>query len=162
MDGSCDVSGCQRETYMGWRPLTKPLGRKICEHHWRRHNDNDPDDDFNLWDAFGFRRPIEICKLVAKKDAPWPAPESDPGRVVFTEPAAKPEPPQQRPGHYEPEKVEPQIIPAVDRPSRCKACGGLREAGHTYCQGCARERRQQAHQERQRRYREKHIQAVKA
>ena len=43
----------------------------------------------------------------------------------------------------------------------CRQCGGGREAGHTYCQSCARGRRQQAHQQRQRRYREKHIQAIK-
>ncbi|MHC4680588.1 MAG: hypothetical protein ACYTEK_18030 [Planctomycetota bacterium] len=52
----CDVSACHRETYMGWRPLTERLGRKICEYHWHRHED--PEDGFDLFEAFGFRRPV--------------------------------------------------------------------------------------------------------
>ena len=39
---------------MGWRPLTERLGKQICEYHWLRHKD--PQDSFDLFDAFGFRK----------------------------------------------------------------------------------------------------------
>ena len=60
--GLCDVPGCSGQTYMGWRPLTERMGRKICERHWRRHRDQQ--DSFNLFEAFGFRRPAGIPKQV--------------------------------------------------------------------------------------------------
>ena len=66
MDGLCDVKGCSRATYMGWRPLTERLGREICEYHWNRHQDKQ--DSFDLFDEFKFRRPAGIRKPVAKKD----------------------------------------------------------------------------------------------
>jgi len=65
--GSCDVSGCQRETYMGWRPLTESRGRQICEYHWNRHKDET--DGFDLFDEFKFRRPAGIRKPVPKKES---------------------------------------------------------------------------------------------
>ena len=65
MDGTCDVSGCTREIYMGWRPLTERQGRQICEYHWRKHRD--PEDSFDLFDAFGFRRPVGLPRTVAKR-----------------------------------------------------------------------------------------------
>jgi hypothetical protein len=68
MDGSCDVPGCTSETCMGWRPLTERLGRKICQGHWRRHQD--PDDSFDLFEVFGFRRLVGLRKPAAKKDVP--------------------------------------------------------------------------------------------
>ena len=66
MDGTCNAKGCTQPTFMGWRPLTERLGRQICEGHWRRHKD--PNDDFDLFEAFGFRRPTGIRKPVAKKE----------------------------------------------------------------------------------------------
>jgi hypothetical protein len=158
MDGTCDVPGCTNETYMGWQPLTESRGKQICEQHWTRHKD--PNDDFDVFDVFGFRRPAAIRKPMPKKDIPQRAPE--PGRVVCMQPVVKPELPQDRPDCHEPAKPEPQGVPAGDTPSGCKACGAEREAGHTYCQSCAQGRKRQAHQQRQKRYREKHIQAVKA
>jgi hypothetical protein len=54
-DEGCDVNGCPGRTHMGWRPLTEKTGRKVCEYHWRRHRDGQ--DSFDLFEAFGFRRP---------------------------------------------------------------------------------------------------------
>ena len=66
MDGLCDVKKCSGQTYMGWHPLTERLGRKICEQHWRRHQD--AHDGFDLFEEFGFKRPEGIPKQVTKKD----------------------------------------------------------------------------------------------
>ena len=63
----CDVTGCSGQTYMGWRPLTERLGRKVCEQHWRRHQD--VQDSFDLFEAFDFKRPAGVPKPVVKKDA---------------------------------------------------------------------------------------------
>jgi len=68
MDGLCDVEGCGKATYMGWRPLTESRGRQICEEHWLRHKD--PQDSFDLFETFGFRRPVWIRKPIAKKNVP--------------------------------------------------------------------------------------------
>ena len=65
-NGSCDVTGCTQPTLMGRRPLTERLGRQICEGHWRRHQD--PEDDFGLFEAFSFRRPVGIQRPLAKKE----------------------------------------------------------------------------------------------
>ncbi len=66
MDGLCDVPGCSGQTYLGWRPLTERMGRKVCERHWHRHRDEQ--DSFDLFEAFGFRRPAGLAKPVVKKD----------------------------------------------------------------------------------------------
>jgi len=63
---SCDVPGCSGQTFMGWRPSTERMGRKICEHHWRRHRDER--DSFDLFEEFGFRRPAGMPKPKVKKD----------------------------------------------------------------------------------------------
>jgi len=57
MDGLCDVvrlgsylfvvqnsapqivEGCNRATYISWRPLTERRGRQICKYHWNRYKD---------------------------------------------------------------------------------------------------------------------------
>lgn len=149
MEG-CDVpegtaGRCGRETLLGWRPLTERLGRKVCEYHFNRHKD--PDDDFNLWDAFGFRRPAGVNRPAPKKDAPRLAPEPAPRPVACIEPTVKPEPPQEKP--------ELHPIPATEKPPGCKACGAEREAGHTYCESCGRERKKLADRQRQKRRYEK-------
>ena len=54
-NGLCDVKGCQNLPLLGWRPLTEHRGRKICEQHWRRHQDEN--DRFDLYVEFKFRRP---------------------------------------------------------------------------------------------------------
>jgi hypothetical protein len=72
MDGLCDVEECRGLPLLGWRPLTERIGRKICEQHWRRHQDKQ--DSFDLFNEFKFRRPERIRKSVAKslaqKDVP--------------------------------------------------------------------------------------------
>ena len=85
MDGSCDVTGCTNSVFMGWRPLTERLGRKICEYHWRRHQD--VQDSFDLFEAFGFRRPPGLPRPVAKKDVVRCAcgRERPPGRKFCTD-----------------------------------------------------------------------------
>jgi hypothetical protein len=129
----CDVNGCTNETYMGWRPLTERIGRKICEQHWTRHQN--PEDSFDLFEAFGFQRPPGIPKPVAKKDGPRRAAEPDPGRKVCTQAIAEPEPPREKPSEL----------------SGCRGCGAEREPGHTFCRSCAAKRKKQSDRERQRR-----------
>ena len=62
---SCDVTGCSEQTFMGWRPLTERIGRKVCEYHWRRHKDEN--DSFDLFEAFGFERPVGMTKPTLAK-----------------------------------------------------------------------------------------------
>ncbi len=137
-DGSCDVPGCRKETFMGWQPLTERLGRQICERHWLKQKDSN--DDFDLFEAFGFRRPAGIQKPVAKLDVPQRTPEPDCGRTARLQPAV------------EPKKPDAKIIPATVRPSRCRACGAEREAGHTYCAECAEKRIKHLNRLRQKRH----------
>jgi len=61
MDGLCDVKGCNKATYMGWRPLTERRGRQICEYHWCRHKDEK--DSFDLYDEFGIKKKIAALKI---------------------------------------------------------------------------------------------------
>ena len=61
MNGLCDVVGCSSLPLLGWRPLTERIGRKVCEHHWRRHQDKQ--DSFDLFDEFKFKRPLGFLKV---------------------------------------------------------------------------------------------------
>ena len=125
MDGSCDVTGCTEQTYMGWRPLTERLGRKICEQHWRRHKDEQ--DSFDLFEEFGFKRPAGITKPKVKKDIDRCAcgrehkPKPVKGKVSGCRDCGG----QREPGH-----------------SYCKKCGQKRKAQ-------SNRRRQQRHYSRQ-------------
>ena len=155
MDGYCNVPGCTKETFTGWQPTNERLGRKVCEYHWRRHKD--PADSFNLWDAFGFRKPAAIEKPTSpKKDVPRCAcgRERLAGRKFCTECAAERERQRKKEAYHE-RKSRPQQEPVEARPILgCRACGAEREAGHTYCPSCGREREKQSARERQkRRYR---------
>jgi len=178
MDGTCDVPGCSNETYMGWRPLTEALGRQVCEDHWRRHKD--PNGSFNLWDAFGFRKPAPT------KGFPEPVPELDRGRTVLAEPhfaeeakkrqkARKGDQPgatleklQNLPVHATEQVAKAMNVShgyvsaakklraeAPENPPGCRACGAEREPGHTYCRSCANERRKITRRQAQSRYRKK-------
>lgn len=60
ISAGCDVPGCIGQTHMSWRPVTERLGKKICEDHWRRHRDLR--DGFDLFEAFGFKRPPKAKK----------------------------------------------------------------------------------------------------
>ena len=118
--GLCDVSGCSGQTYLGWRPLTERLGRQICEHHWRRHKDEQ--DSFDLFDAFGFRRPAGIPKQVTKKGIARCAS----GR------------------EHEPKPVKGKV-------SGCRDCEQPREPGHRYCENCGNRRKVESNRKRQQR-----------
>jgi hypothetical protein len=133
MTTCCAVPGCTNETYMGWRPLTERLGRQICEYHWNRHKD--PADPFDLFDAFGLRRPSRMREPLTRK--------TQPERETR---------PQTRAERYEAEKPGPGTAPAASKTSGCRACGAEREAGHTYCQSCARDRKAESNRRRQERH----------
>ena len=66
MDGLCDVPGCAGLVLLGWRPLTERLGRQVCEQHWLRHRD--PQDGFDLFEAFGFKRPAGRRRPAARRE----------------------------------------------------------------------------------------------
>ena len=140
MDGRCDVPGCTEPGFMGWRPLSENRGRQICERHWLKHKD--PNDSFDLFDAFGLMRPAGIRKPGAGL--------SDPGRKGQTKRRLCP-------GPKNPMKQEPT---EGREGGCCRACGAEREAGHTYCEKCRRERRREANQDRQRRFRVKRAQVA--
>lgn len=130
MNSLCDVQGCSRETYMGWRPLTERLGRQVCKYHWRRHKDEL--DSFDLYEVFKFRRPEGIRK-------PMLITSIEKKQICHGQKILK---------------------PVKSKGSGCKACGAERETGHTYCQKCARYRQRQLHQRRQKRYRTRLAQVV--
>ena len=105
---------------MGWRPLTERLGRKICEQHWRRHKDEQ--DSFDLFEAFGFKRPAGLPKPVVKKD------------VARCDCTKKPEP----------KTVKGKV-------SGCRDCEQPREPGHRYCRKCCKKRKTESNRKRQQR-----------
>ena len=151
MDGSCDVPGCNRQTFMGWRPLTEKIGRKICECHWDRHRDQQ--DSFDLFEAFGFRRPAGIPKQVTKKDVArcGCGRELEPGRKFCTACAAVRE--RQRKKQYYHEEKNRRAQPTVEEDALpCKQCNGARLPGHRYCQKCAERRKKITRRRAQSRY----------
>jgi len=161
MDGSCDVKGCTQPTYMGCRPLTERLGKQICEGHWLRHKD--PQDSFDLFDAFGFRRPAGVRKLTAKPLAEKHLPrcacgrELLPGRRFCTACAQERERRRKREAYHE--RKSRQEEPAEQEPMLwCRQCGVERSPGHTYCPKCAERRRKITRRQAQGRYwRKQHI-----
>ncbi|HUT30850.1 MAG TPA: hypothetical protein VMX13_13745 [Sedimentisphaerales bacterium] len=187
MDGYCDVPGCTNKTYMGWGPRTERLGKQICEDHWFRHKN--PADAFNLFDAFNLRRPAEIRMgemLLATERAKG---AKGIGKAIVRSPDVTALPTladlgiSKRESSEAQKKTDRRVRAVTDgnpptyadlgltkkearvnetRASRCKACGADREPGHTFCDKCSRERKRQAHQQRQRRYRERRAQTVKA
>ena len=150
MDGSCDVTGCSGQTYLGWRPLTERIGHKICEQHWRRHKDEQ--DSFDLFEAFGFRRPAGMPKQVTKRGSARCVcgGELEPGRKFCTVCAAVRE--RQRKKQYYHGKKNRTVEPVVDENTlRCRQCGGRRLPGLSYCEKCADRRKTQSNRERRRR-----------
>jgi len=143
MNGNCDVPGCTDETFMGWRPLTEKRGRQICKTHWNRHKDSK--DDFSLFDVLGFKPPERIPTRPAQKLS-----RSVPARALVSEPPrTTPQCPEETTAN---ERFERSI---KNRDSGCRACGGEREPGFTYCKSCGKDRRRRAHRERQHRYRQR-------
>ena len=124
MDSICDVKGCQGLPLLGWRPLTERIGRKVCEQHWRRHQDKQ--DGFDLFEAFNFQRPARAPRRPVKTETH----RCDCGRELQS-------------GHKQQKPVKGRI---------CKSCGAERRPGHTYCDNCARDRQLQANRERQKQH----------
>jgi len=153
--GSCDVSGCQRETYLGWRPLTESLGRQICEYHWRRHLDEK--DSFDLFEAFGFRRPAGIRKPIAKKDVPrcTCGRELPTGRRLCTVCATERERQRKRQHYHNKKKSQAEHDTTKESTLQCKQCGGPRLPDHIYCSTCAKRRKTITRRQAQSRYRKK-------
>ena len=151
MDGSCDLTGCTDRTLLGWRPLTERLGRKICEDHWRRHEDQQ--DSFDLFEAFGFKRPAGIPTQVTKKGIARCAcgREREPSRRFCAVCAAGRERQRKRQAYHDRKKR--QTEPVVEENSlRCRQCGQARSLGHTYCPKCSERRKTTSHRRRQSRY----------
>jgi len=135
---------------MKW-PLTERIGRKICKHHWRRHQNKQ--DSFDLFEVFGFRRPLGIRKSVPKKKSARCAcgRERLPGRKFCTECATERERIRKKQAYHE-RKTRPQQEPTLQTHIRqCRDCGQPREAGHSYCSKCAEKREKQSNRERRRR-----------
>ena len=151
MFGICDVKKCSEPTFMGWRPLTERRGRQICEQHWRQHSNDE--DSFDLFEAFGFKRPTRIRKPRAKKQIP----RCSCGRELlpryrFCIDCAKERERQRKKRAYHKRKnPEPEPV-AQENILRCRACGGTRKPGCTYCPKCSKEHQRQANRERQRRH----------
>lgn len=154
MNCICDVPGCSSPAFMGWRPLTERRGRKICERHWRRHQN--PKDSFDLFDAFGFRRPAQASKFetVAKPVCNCGR-ELSTGRRLCVVCVAERKRQRNRRVYNERKKKQQQPTQPIEHEGilHCRACGGPREHGHAYCPQCATRRSKQSNCKRQRQYR---------
>lgn len=166
-NGICDITNCQRKTYMGWRPLTTPLGRQICEYHWKRHCDKN--NNFNLFDAFGFPKlPVEnngdFIRQWGTESKKRPqlclcGAELLP-RHRFCEKCAK-ERESRRKREYQRRRRAEKFQYHTDNRAieegfpRCVECGNERLPGHTYCEKCADRQKRKFNCERQCRHRKK-------
>jgi hypothetical protein len=126
---------------LGWRPLTERLGRQICEHHWNRHKDKK--DGFDLYESFGFKRPSEIRKPIARKDVPrcscgW---ERLPGHKFCTVCAAKRERQRKKQAYHERKRPKTQPVEKEKNIICCREFGRPRKPGYTYCSECAKHRK---------------------
>ena len=155
MNGLCDVKECRGLPLLGWRPLTERIGRKVCEQHWRRHQDKQ--DSFDLFDEFKFRRPVGLPKPVAKKYVPRCAcgQELIPGRRFCKICATERERLRKKRAYHE-RKNQQQPI-EQESTLLCRQCGGQREPGYTYCPKCSQRRNNQSNRERQRRHYSKSV-----
>jgi len=126
MNGTCDVPGCTNKTYMGWRPLSEPKGKQICEYHWNLHKVG----GFDLFEAFGFRRPAGRPGRRIQDGSPRCA-------CSRALPSVKPV-----------VKAEPKPEPVRGNPSGCKACGAERQAGHIFCPTCSQQRKAESNRQR--------------
>jgi len=150
MNKSCDVKGCRGLPLLGWRPLTERIGRKICEQHWRQHQDEK--DSFDLFDEFKFRRPEGIPKPTLRKYIP----RCTCGRELapehrFCTVCAAERKRQRNKQYYHGKKVN-QAEPTEEITLKCKQCGGPRLPNHIYCSKCAEHRKTVARRQAQSRY----------
>jgi hypothetical protein len=154
-NGLCDVKECRGLPLLGWRPLTERIGRKICEKHWRRHQDEN--DSFDLFDEFKFRRPLGIRKPITKKDAPRCAcgRELPPGRRLYTVCATERERQRKRQHYHNKKKSQAEHDTTKESTLQCKQCGGLRLPDHIFCSMCAKRRKTITRRQAQSRYRKK-------
>ena len=143
MNGSCDMNGCDRETYLGWRPLTERRGRQICEYHWRRHLDEK--DSFDLFEEFKFRRPAGLPKPVARKYISRCAcgRKLPSGRRLCTVCATERERQRKRQHYHNKKKSQVEHASTKESTLQCKQCGGPRLPGHSYCPKCSERRNNQ-------------------
>jgi len=150
MNGLCDVKECRGLPLLGWRPLTERIGRKICEQHWRRHQDKQ--DSFDLFDEFKFRRPEGLYKPVKKKYVPrcTCGRERLPGRRFCTV-CAKERERQRKKRAYHERKNQQQPI-EQESTLQCKQCGGSRLPDRIYCSKCAKHRKTVTRRQAQSRY----------
>ncbi len=153
MEASCTVPGCDGQNSVGWRPLCEPLssGRKVCEYHFNRHKDKQ--DEFSLFEAFGFERPVEAPKPVPKKGVVLRAcgREREPARRLCEACAAERE--RKRKKQYYDNRKSRVAEPVVEETTpRCKLCDNARSPGHSYCQKCAERRETTTRRKAQSRY----------
>jgi hypothetical protein len=155
--GICDIPKCRGETFMGWRPLTERTGRQICEFHWEGHKNG----RFNLFDAFGFKRPMIKTKPVKKQTEHCACGgELQPGHRLCKNCAAERERLRMRKYYYYEEKPPFHTTPRrkIERQNpyllrECPDCGKpkLRKR-QRYCDDCSKKRRRENNRERQRKY----------
>jgi hypothetical protein len=155
-NGLCDVKECQGLPLLGWRPLTEAVGRRVCERHWRRHRDEQ--DNFDLFEVFGFRRPVGLPKPVRRKtDGCACGREVLSGRRLCTVCATERERQRKKRAYHERKAAQGQPVEQEDM-LRCRQCGGQRPPGRTYCQKCAERRKTLTRRQAQSRYwRKQHI-----
>lgn len=138
--GICDVPECSRDTFMGWRSLTERTGRQICEHHWNGHKSG----SFDLYNAFGFRRPLLKTKPVKLAEHCGCGEELQPGHKLCKSCAVERERERKREYyHRSKEEKPPKEIVLL-----CKECGNEREPNRRYCSLCAKQRRRKFDRER--------------
>ena len=151
MDGLCDVKECNEPTFVAWRPLTERRGRQICEYHWCRHQN--PEDSFDLFDEFKFRRPLRICKPVLKKCIPrcGCGRELLAGHRFCTVCAIERERQRKRLSYHKRKNPKPVQV-EQENILQCRQCGRQRKAGYTYCSECAKHRKTMTRRQAQSRY----------
>jgi hypothetical protein len=66
---TCDIPGCENERLMSWRPVGPERAYRVCRQHADR--DHDPEDPFDLCEAFGPSRsqakPPETARLQLRR-----------------------------------------------------------------------------------------------
>lgn len=136
-NGFCDVPQCKEPTYMGWRPLTEKTGRQICEIHWNAHKAG----TFDLYDAFGFKRPPTMTKTVKLKDYCSCGRERQTGHK-YCQTCIADRKRQQRKESYHRKKNRTPSDNSQTKTLICKTegCQNEREPGHSYCDRCAETR----------------------
>jgi len=140
--GICDVLQCEEQTYLGWRPLTERTGRQVCLSHWNGHKGG----SFDLYGAFGFRRPLIKTKPVELSALCCCGEELLPGHRLCTSCAAERERERKREYYY---RSKEERLPKATH-LRCAECGQEREPNYRYCSRCAKQQRRKLDRERKR------------